>query len=163
MINKDEKLVAILAGFPFHHVRTAFIARARIEAGRIADARAWMENNDFEQVECAADTILTEDGREILRVHGKEWALRPAVHSARLNERMAEAIKMQAERSSREKEMETKSVAGTEALSTMSCPKCGDALQHAKVCPSCAAGKLGYSHRYTCVCGGTDLVSKEAL
>jgi hypothetical protein len=57
----------------------------------------------------------------------------------------------------------TKSVIGTESLSQMICQKCGDALQHTTVCPKCAAGKLGYRHRYTCVCGGTDFISREIL
>ena len=101
------------------------------------------------------DDVLTRDGRELLKIGECVFALRPEVHSQRL------AASFEAAR--QQSEPEIKSVAGTELMSAITCPKCGDALQHTAVCPSCAAGKLGYHHRYACVCGGTDLISKDKL
>lgn len=98
---------------------------------------------------------LTSDGRQIVSSAGKSWALRKDLHAA--------SVKRDLDDAKRRRGDETKSVVGTESLSTMTCPKCGDSLQHTAVCPKCAAGKLGYRHRYTCVCGGVDMVSKEAL
>lgn len=98
------------------------------------------------------------DGRAVLAVGGKRWVLHPSVHAERVARSLDAARIAQAE-----SKQETKSVVGTESLSQMVCPKCGDALQHTAVCPKCAAGQLGYRHRYTCVCGGVDLVSKESL
>ncbi len=98
------------------------------------------------------------DGRAVLAVGGKRWVLHPSVHAERV------AMSLDAARLARARsEQEVRSVANTESLSAMVCPKCGDALQHTAVCPKCAAGKLGYRHRYNCVCGGVDLISKEAL
>jgi len=115
-----------------------------------------LSENGFEEVPANVGDILTQDGREIVSVDGKQYALRPEIHTKRLIEAFESAKNAR-------NETETKSVVGTESLSTMTCPKCGDSLQHTSVCPKCAAGKLGYRHRYTCVCGGVDLVSKEAL
>lgn len=95
------------------------------------------------------------DGVPVFWFARRAYALRPEVHAERLT------TALEAQRLTQEPE--AKSVAGTEGMSAMVCPKCGDALQHTKVCPSCAAGKIGYSHRYACACGAVDMVSKEAL
>jgi len=55
-----------------------------------------------------------------------------------------------------------KEVAGTEKLSDYVCPKCGESIEYSLVCPSCAVGRAGYIHRYSCVCGVT-FVTKEKL
>jgi rubrerythrin len=153
MLTNDKLLLDMLRK-PFREVRAAFIARARIESKRKNFAQQMFEQ-EYEEVEDNGDAI-TADGREIVRVQGGAYALRPDVHVERL------AVAFEAAKKAHP-EPETKSVVGTESLSAMACPKCGDALQHTSVCPSCAAGKLGYRHRYTCVCGGVDLISKEML
>jgi rubrerythrin len=107
---------------------------------------------------CLEDGTITHDGREIVVVDNKRWVLRPEIHF----ERRAADFEV-AKNSKSQPHQEIKSIVGTEALSAMVCPKCGDTLQHTAVCPKCAAGKIGYRHRYTCVCGGVDLVSKDAL
>lgn len=156
MLNIQEKMFAA----PFSDVRDGFIARARLESGRIADARLWMVNRGFEEVEQEPGQIITPDGREILRAYGKAWALRPEVHVQRMAEVFEAAKKRQDEK---QPEAGTKSVVGTESLSSMVCPKCGDSLQHTAVCPKCAAGQRGYKHRYACVCGAIEIISQEAL
>lgn len=55
-----------------------------------------------------------------------------------------------------------KSVSGTETLSSLACPKCGDLLEHSAVCGACDAGRAGYRHRYSCVCG-VSFVTAEQL
>lgn len=156
MIDKSEKLLATMLSTPFAIVRTAFIVRARVESARVDEEKHWLETSGFEFVTASTDDNLTSDGREIVRSNGRAYALRPEIHAARLDAAFVEA------RNSRP-EPETKSIVGTETLSAMVCPKCGDSLQHTAVCPKCAAGKLGYRHRYTCACGVVDLISKEKL
>lgn len=156
MIKQVERLQALMFSLPFGVVRQAFELRSNRESGRIDEEKQWLSENGFEEVPANVGDILTQDGREIVSVAGKQYALRPEIHTKRLLEAF-EAAK------NARNEAETKSVVGTESMSVMICPKCGDALQHARVCPSCASGKLGYRHRYTCVCGGVDLISKEIL
>lgn len=139
---------------PWADVRAAFIARARLRNGRASAVQSLVDAG-LERVELAAGATKN-DGREIVWVSGEAWALRPEIHAERLAHAFEEAKK-------HKHASETKSVVGTESLSAMTCPKCGDALQHTAVCPACAAGKLGYRHRYTCVCGGVDLISKDKL
>lgn len=156
---RNTNLIAHYIALPISDARAAWIERCRIESGRVADARDWMVSNGFEVVlDPGGNALMTTDGREILREHGMAWALRPDVHADRLRAAFEDA-----ERAKDAGAPETKSVIGTETLSSMICPKCGDRLQHTNVCPACAAGKIGYRHRYACVCGGVDFVSKEAL
>ena len=156
MISQGEKLTATISRIDFASLRSAWVMRCRAENDRLEKVRRELEVL-FEQVDVPHDAKLTADGREIMRGPlGKAWALRPEIHAERLAAAFEAAKKQQAE-------SETKSVVGTESLSNVTCPKCGDTLQHTAVCPKCAAGKLGYRHRYTCACGGADLISREAL
>ena len=77
----------------FVDVREGFIARSRIESGRIADARRWMIENGFEILDIPDDHLLTGDGREVLRAYGKAWALKPELHAKRLAESFEQANK----------------------------------------------------------------------
>lgn len=144
-----HKIYKVFFDSPFELLRSAYIAR--VKGDKALASR--MQTDGYERVE--GETI-TPDGREIVTIRGQGWALRPDVHAERLAKAFEDAKRALPE-------PETKSVVGTEALSKMTCPKCGDSLQHTAVCPKCAAGKLGYRHRYACVCGGVDLISKEAL
>lgn len=156
MISENEKLIGVMSNRPFIACRDAYIQRARIESKRLEGYKKWLEENGFESVLVEPDAVITDDGREVLWVGGAPYALPAGLHK----ERLAAAFAAEKKRQS---ESDTKSVIGTESLSVMVCPKCGDTLQHTAVCPKCAAGKLGYRHRYTCVCGVVDLVSKEKL
>lgn len=111
-----------------------------------------------ERVTAEDGTVVTPDGRPVFWFGHDPWAPTMEAHTQRL-----QALFKRKKAQPSDKNGETKSVVGTESLSAMVCPKCGDALQHTAVCPKCAAGKLGYRHRYSCVCGGVDLISKEAL
>ncbi len=146
----------------FADVRSGFIARARLESGRIADARQWMRDRGFEVIEAQADQIMTADGREILRAHGKSWALQPEIHAARL----AEAFE-----ATRRKEPPNRQppVSDGESIASIPCPQmsggrpCGGSLNLRPVCPSCVTGKLGYRYRYTCESCGFDIVTKREM
>ena len=160
MINQQERMTAHLSKFDFVLVRQAFIDRSRLENKRIADTRAWMLDNGFELLEnIADDQYLTDDGREILRAHGKTWALLPEIHT----QRQERAMDMERQRLARSKEPVTKSVVGTEKLANIVCPRCQEAMEHSTVCPNCAAGKTGFKHRYTCHECGAELVTREGL
>lgn len=148
------KLIYAMATHSVDDVRRAYIIRMRDALGRKNRLSRKMEEDGFESVD--ADPGLMPDGRVAVAVGGRSWALRPEVHANQLAQAF-DAAKQALQ------ESETKSVVGTESLSAMTCPKCGDSLQHTIVCPKCSAGKLGYRHRYTCVCGGVDMVSKERL
>lgn len=171
MLSHTDRLHQFLSKFDHATVRTAYIQRVKEESGRIADTRQWMLDNGFELIDAPADRLLTDDGREILRAHGKSWALKPEVHAQRL----AEALEAQKQRDAADvgadrrvrpntvdPDQTTKSVAGTEALAEITCPKCGDAMQRSHVCPKCAAGKAGLKYRYTCPCG-VEFVTKDKL
>ena len=153
---KNIRLLACMFTHSDATVRGAYIVRMKDALGaRLATARR-MEEMGFERVDAQELDAVTSDGRTILRTADASWALRPDVHAKQLAEAFEDAKKAQPE-------PETKSVVGSESLSGIACPKCGDTLQHTSVCPSCAAGKLGYRHRYACVCGGGDLISKDKL
>jgi Zn finger protein HypA/HybF involved in hydrogenase expression len=149
-----QKLLSLMSRCPEIDVRRAYIARMRDALGRKNTLARQMVASGFEPVQAAPG--LMSDGRVAISMGERSWALRPDVHA----ERLAQAFDVVKKR---QPDSETRSVVGSETLSKMVCPKCGDALQHTAVCPKCAAGKLGYRHRYTCVCGGVDMVSKEAL
>lgn len=153
-MSMSDRIFAAMMHKDFGAVRSAYIARAKVESGQVKSIAAHMAEQGYEAID--AGGAVTDDGREIVRVRGQSYALRPDVHAERLAAAFKAAKKAQPE-------PETKSVVGTESLSAIVCPKCGDSLQHTAVCPSCAAGKLGYRHRYTCVCCGVDLISKELL
>ena len=150
------RLYARLAAISLTDARKLWVRRVLAEKERSAAIIRVLSHDGYEPVEVAEGGVVTDDGREVLRIGRAAWALRPELHAAQLEERMAAIRAARAENV-------TKSVGGTESLSRMTCPKCGDSLQHTAVCPSCAAGKLGYRHRYTCVCGGVDMISKESL
>ena len=156
MFSKKERVFAAMMSASFDDLRAAFITRSKMKSSGTVSAQQFMDHQVYELITAPDNAVITDDGREILRVNGQAWVLQPEEHT----ERLRLAFDSAKERST---ESEPKSVVGTESLSTMTCPKCGDMLQYTSVCPNCAAGKLGYRHRYTCVCGGTDLISKEAL
>jgi rubrerythrin len=154
MLTKKDKLLEQIDVLPFADARDIWIARCMAEKNRFESLESALSASGLERVESIGK--ITTDGREVVHIGVHAYALRPEVHAARVVQAFEAAKKAQPE-------PETKSVVGTESLSTMTCPKCGDTLQHTAVCPSCAAGKLGYRHRYTCVCGGVDLISKDKL
>lgn len=147
MINKLERA---LSGAAFSDIRTAFIARARIESGRIADARQWMMDNGFEHIDTPADgSFLTDDGREILHAHGKSWALKPEIHAQRLAEAMEQAKQRDAEKATQQPAQPA-----TICTSLIDGQLCGGTLVKVAVCPRCALGKHGVAGTVTCdVCG----------
>lgn len=160
MIDIKEKMFAL----PFADVRDGFIARARLESGRIADAREWMVRRGFEIIEAEPGQVITPDGREIIHAHGKTWALRPAIHAARL----AEAFEKERHREPPTNTSQDDHATG-ESMAAVICPQmvegkpCGGALNRRGVCPSCVTGKMGYKYRYTCESCGCDIVTKEEL
>lgn len=136
-------------------VTEAMGLRLKTEDDRAAEAKGWLVASGYEEVSVQTGKRMTEDGREILRAHGTTWALNKEEWEKRKNATIDAEIE-------RMKAIETKIVAGTEELSGIVCPKCKDSLQYSHICPNCAAGKAGFKHMYSCVCG-VELVSKEKL
>lgn len=139
-----------------------FVAYQRSENFNNEKGRVALVEQGYEETNCT--NLLLPDGREVVEMFGKRWALRPEVHAERLAAAMEQARSRDATIAMEDPETaETKSVAGTDGLAEMLCPKCGDALQYSSVCGACAAGKAGYRHRYSCIHGHVDFVSKEKI
>lgn len=158
MLNAQEKLLKITSALDIATVRAAYITRSRIESGRIADTRQWMCDNGFELLDVDKDRLLTDDGREILRAHGKAWALKPEVHAQRLAGAM-EQVKQRDAASAEQSQQQT----DTTCTSLIDGQLCGGNLVRAAVCPRCALGKSGVTATLTCdVCGHVTAIMREA-
>lgn len=141
----------------FETARRLWISRARIESGRVADARQWMLDNGFELLDVPDDALLTSDGREILRAHGKTWALLPEVHAQRL----AEAVAQAKQHGATTKPAEPNATQPTTCTALIDGQLCGGALVKAPICPRCALGKSGVAATLTCdVCGHVTAVMR---
>ena len=152
MLRNVESCVFAISDFVT--LRAAYIERAKVESGRIADTRQWMLDNGFEMLNVSADALLTDDGREILHVHGKAWALRPEIHAQRLAEAMEQARKRDAAIAEQRSLPTPPSQQPTTCTSLIDGQLCGGTLIMAPVCPRCALGKSGVAATMTCdVCG----------
>lgn len=155
MKSDAEKIYELLCAYSMGVVSTAFELREKTESDRVGEAKAWLASQGYEEVDVAEGRRMTDDGREILHAHGTKWALNSDEWERRKDTAINDEV-------ARMKMIETKIVAGTEELSGIVCPKCKDSLQYSHICPNCAAGKAGFKHMYSCVCG-VELVSKEKL
>lgn len=163
MLDQAEKLMAVLARHDVATVRAAYISRVRLETGRITDARKWMADNGFELLDVSAPRLLADDGREILRAHGKAWVLKPEVHAQRL----AEALEQAKQRDAAKKQAEQQSPPPEKREQPTTCTAlidgqlCGGTLINTPVCPRCALGKSGVAATRTCdVCGHVTAVMR---
>lgn len=147
MISKIERAL-----YPanFSTIRAAYIARARLESGRITNARQMMRDSGFEQVDVSDDALLTSDGREILRAFGRAWALLPEIHAKRREEAIAAGQRhAEAKRAAQQPQGQQ-----TTCMALIDGQLCGGTLAMAPVCPRCALGKSGVAGTLTCdVCG----------
>ena len=143
-----------MARLSMESVRRAYIARVRLEHGRIDSARGLMLANGFEVVDIPADQLLTNDGREVLRAHGKAWALRPEIHAKRLAEAMEQARKRDAAMDEQPAQPAQPAQPPTICTALIDGQLCGGNLAMARVCQNCALGKSGVAATLTCdVCG----------
>ena len=161
MIRKYEKV--ILSG-AFDDVRSAYISRAKWEAGRIADARQWMLDNGFEALDIPDGQLLADDGREILHAHGKAWALKPEIHAQRLAAAMEQARKRDAAITKQQTQQAKQANQPTTCTALIDGQLCGGTLIRAAVCPRCALGKSGVTATLTCdVCGHVTAIMKGGV
>lgn len=157
MLNAQEKLLKITSALDIATVRAAYITRSRIESGRIADTRQWMLDNGFELLDIPTDRLLTEDGREVLRAHGKAWALKPEIHAQRL----AEAMEQARQRGEAMAAQQQPAAPPSTCAALIDGQLCGGTLVRAHVCPRCALGKSGVAATLTCdVCGHVSAVMR---
>lgn len=138
MLRKSEKIIASLDRLPIDTVRAAWIARVRAETGRLDALELALVDSGMERVETSAP--ITGDGREVIFVRGRAYALRPELHAARKTAAFSRAKKV---------ERQEDSTPG-EALSSVRCPSCMSAMAKQLVCPKCAKGKAGF--KILCVC-----------
>ncbi len=165
MMTRAERIAARLDIEDFADVRAAYINRSRAETGRVVAARQWMIDNGWEQVHADGESVVTVDGRQIVRAFGVSWALRVDVLASRAQTALDIAAAQREERAA----VEHHDGAVSEGIAVVTCPQmsggkpCGGALNRSPVCPSCVTGKMGYKYRYTCESCGCDIVTREEL
>lgn len=155
-----EKLLMRMMLNPKEKVVAAYVAYMQKINENNEKGRLYLKTKGYEEV--SVHSKMTEDGRMVFESYGKKWAQQKEKHDAEIEESIDSAIVAKV-LSSGGKQVETKSVTNTEGLSSFVCPKCSENLQCFAVCPACAAGKIGYTHRYTCINGCVDFVSKEKV
>lgn len=158
-----DRLLRQMTALPFESVRAAWIARARGEADRTAEAREWLRGYGYDElVGVPDDALLTADGREILRAQGKVWALKPEAHARQLADALEQAKQRDATVKQSEQRGATPAVSAT-CTTLIDGQLCGGTLVKAAVCPRCALGKSGVAATLTCdVCGHVTAVMREA-
>lgn len=108
-----------------------------------------MEEQGYDAQEVSSETLLTYDGREIVRAHGKAWALKPEIHAQRL------AMTLAAQQPQHPYHPPTSCTALIDGQ------LCGGSLIKASVCPRGALGRYGVAATLTCdVCGHVSAVMR---
>lgn len=152
MICDNDRAAVFIGRADFAAVRAAFVVRARAEAGRNATLRGVVREAGYEQVSVDSSALLTPDGREVLRLCGRAWALLPEAHAAR----MAEAMEL-----AKQQPPAQQPAPPTTCTSLIDGQLCGGTLVRAPVCPRCALGKSGVAATLTCdVCGHVTAVMR---
>jgi len=158
MIDFRDKLYFLMLRTSFEHVRTAFVQRSRVENDRRDNERMWIEEQGFESLDIPTDQLLTTDGREVLRAHGKAWALRPDIHAQRLAEALDQARQRDAAIAAQSTQPLTQLAICTAVIDGN---LCGGDLTLTPICPRCALGKQGVAQVLTCdVCGAQTAVMR---
>lgn len=159
MICDTDRAAVFIAHADFVVVREAFVARARAEAGRNAILRGVVRDAGYEQVSVDPSALLTPDGREVLRLCGRTWALLPEIHAQRL----AEAMEVARQRDAAMAAQQQPATPPTTCAALIDGQLCGGTLVKTPVCPRCALGKSGVAATLTCdVCGHVTAVMREA-
>ena len=160
MITRAERAVAAFAVVEFSLARSSWIYRVRAEAGRKATAFDSMREIGFAPIDAQAGQLLTEDGREILHVHGNAWVLQPEIHAKRLAEAMEQARQRDAALAGQQQPAQL-APPPTVCTSLIDGQLCGGTFVRASVCPRCALGKSGVIATLTCdVCGHVTAIIK---
>lgn len=150
MLSKAEKIILTEA---WQNIRRLYIMRALAESDHRRSALQWLANNGIELLDIPADQHLTDDGREVLRAHGKAYALRPEMHAKRLAVGTEQA---------RQRDHVRPPDAPT-CVALIDGQLCGGTLVRAAVCPRCALGKSGVTATLTCdVCDRVTAIMRGA-
>lgn len=161
MLMKQEKILEYIDRLPIETIRAAWVARCRAENDRLDKLEGQLVADGFERVE--VDDYLTPDGREVMRVRGRAYALRPDVHAERVARKLAAAQKRVVEKKAAQAAEVNEAIAATTCPQMIGGKPCGGALNRKGVCPGCATGRMGYKYRYTCEACGFDIVTKTEL
>ncbi len=148
-MDKVQTLISQLSGKDFSTVRTAYIARAREEHGRVSATLADMMARGMVEIDVGADAVMTDDGRPIMRFAGRALAHTPEAH-AKLQMESLEAAKKQQAAKDAATGGELKPPPPGEALASVLCPVDHAVMAKDLVCPKCEKGRAGY--KVLCVC-----------
>ena len=161
MISNKDRLISKMTAVPISDVKDAFVQRYYVERDRLDHVTGRLVESGYEWIDDPGG-LITPDGREVLRIGRRTFALRPDVHAQRLRDAM------EYEKAMREAGAAQTHTTG-ETIAPMTCPQmvsgkpCGASLNRAPVCPSCITGRMGYKYRYTCESCGFDIVTREEL
>lgn len=152
----DAKLLNKLRSLNVSDVRDLYVARVKIENENIADARRWIvEKLGFQEIDSnttvllAGEDMYTEDGRAVMRAHGKLWA----TSKENRDKMISDAIK-----NFPAADEQKKNDAGSMSI----CPcifdgiLCGGTIRRVSVCKKSSLGRAGVVAVSTCdVCGNS--------
>lgn len=161
MLNKNEKLLGYIDRLPLDHVRRAWVNRVRAEHDRQDKIEAALIADGLERVE--ADGPITADGREVMRIRGRAYALRPEAHAERLKRAFEAGRTRNAEKQAAQQPEVREAIAATTCPQMHDGKPCGGTLNRRGVCPGCVTGRMGYKYRYQCDTCGFDIVTREEL
>lgn len=161
MITIVEKITIGLAQLNMSEVEALYSKRVAIESDRQRGAVDYLASQGYEVV--SEDGKLTSDGREIVRVAGESWALKPEIHAQRLAAAMEQARQRDAAIAEQQAQQSKQATQPTTCTSLIDGQLCGGNLVRAAVCPRCALGKMGVAATLTCdVCGHVTAIMRGA-
>jgi len=150
VINDRDRLISLMSRMPIDVITAVVQQRMEGEAG----ASEWLHSTGFEPVTVDNDSLLTDDGREVMRIYGMAYALRPEIHAQRLAEAMEQVRQRDAAMADQQPQPAQPAPPPMICTSLIDGQLCGGSLTLAQVCPNCALGKSGVAATMTCdVCG----------
>lgn len=140
--------------------RSAYISFIKARKLRTDEGRSMMIDSGYE--ESAADGPVLQDGRDVVELFGKKWALRPDVHAERVRIALELAQENAATRRA-ERQPDSEEGAAVMCLQLIDDQLCGGNITRESVCPRCALGRRGVVATLTCdVCGAVTAVMRSA-
>jgi hypothetical protein len=133
----------MMSSAPIEVVREAWVNRVLEEHNRRDRATERLLSAGWELVDTDSGTLLLGDGREVLHIGAKSYALPLEEHKRRRQEAIDAAV------ASVKKAAPQPQQPG-EGLSSVLCPVCQSAMAKSPVCPNCAKGKQGF--KILCQC-----------
>jgi hypothetical protein len=139
MLTKAEKTMNAFLSLDVGDARSAWIKKVKGEKQGRASVIASMVESGFEVVGAGIEDVITNDGREIVRIGDVALALTGDEHIKRRDTALKAAVA-------------NKRAAAKpgESLSSVRCPFCQSVMAKSPVCPNCSKGKAGF--KILCIC-----------